>query len=118
MITMQPPTQARQAYEAAVRFRSQRDQEADVFRHATLALKAARDAGALARIRALADNRRLWITVGDVVRDSENALPEDTKAGIVSMALTVHRELDQESPDFDFLIGINENMTAALSGHP
>jgi flagellar biosynthesis regulator FlaF len=118
MITMQPPTQARQAYEAAARFRSQRDQEADVFRHATLALKAARGAGAIVRIKALADNRRLWMTVGDVVRDSENTLPEDTKAGIVSIALSVQRELDQESPDYDFLVGMNENMTAALSGHP
>jgi flagellar biosynthesis regulator FlaF len=118
MITMQPPTQARQAYEAAARFRSQRDQEADVFRHATSALKAARDAGAIARIRALADNRRLWITVSDLVRDSENALPEDTKAGLVSIAHSVHRELDQEAPDFDFLVGINENIVAGLSGHP
>jgi len=118
MIIMQPPTQARQAYESAARFRSQRDQEADVFRHATSALKAARGAGAIARIRALADNRRLWITVGDLVRDSENALPDNTKAGIVSIALSVHRELDQETPDFDFLVGINENMTAALSGRP
>ena len=112
MIVMQRSTQAFSAYQAASRFRSQREQEADVFRRATGALKAARNAGAITRIRALADNRRLWLTVNDLMRDP------DTKAGLVSIALSVHRELDQESPDFEFLIAINENMTAGLSGHP
>jgi len=115
---MQQPTQARQAYEAAARFRPLRDQEADVFRRATSALRAARDADPLTRIRALADDRRLWMAVSDLVRDPENALPDDTKAGIVSIALSVHRELDQESPDFDFLVGINETMIGGLSGQP
>jgi flagellar biosynthesis regulator FlaF len=115
---MQLPTHARRAYEAASRFRSQREQEADVFRRATSALKSARDAGAITRIRALADNRRLWMTVSDLMRDSSNALPEPTKAGIISLGLTVQREMDQETPDFGFLISINETMTAGLSGQP
>jgi len=115
---MQQSTRSLSAYQNASRFRSQREQEADVFRRATGALKTARNAGAITRIRALADNRRLWLTVNDLVRDPENSLPEGTKAGLVSIALSVHRELDQEAPDLDFLIAINENLAAGLSGQP
>lgn len=111
-------SQARNAYEAASRSRSPREQEADVFRRATAALKAARDAGAITRIRALADNRRLWMTVSDLMHDQGNALPEATKAGIISIGKSVHRELDQESPDFEFLISINETLAAGLAGKP
>lgn len=107
-----------QAYEAASRHRSQRDQEADVFRRATAALKAARSAGTIARIRALADNRRLWLTVHDLMHDPANTLPLQMRAQIVSIGLTVQREMDQDAPDFDFLIGINENFVAGLSGQP
>ncbi len=115
---MQHLTQARRAYEAASGYRSQREQEADVFRRATSALKAARDAGAIARIRALADNRRLWITVSDLVSDPANALPEATRAGIMSIGKSVHREMDQQAPDFEYLIAINESLTAGLMGKP
>jgi len=118
MVVMHRSTQALSAYQTASRFRSQREREADVFRRATGALKAARDSGAITRIRALADNRRLWLTINDLMRDPENTLPEGSKAGLVSIALSVHRELDQESPDFEFLIAINENLTAGLSGQP
>jgi flagellar biosynthesis regulator FlaF len=117
MITMQEATQARQAYETASRSRSQRDQEADVFRHVNAALRRAGSAGDLARIRALSDNRRLWLAMNNLMRDPENPLPDETKAGIASIALSVDRELDQESPDFEFLIAMNENIVAALCGH-
>ncbi len=110
--------QAAQAYETASRFRSQRDQEADVFRRATAALKAARGAGTITQIRALADNRRLWLTVTDLMRDPGNALPESMRAAIVSVGLSVQREMDQEAPDFEFLISINENFVAGLSARP
>lgn len=115
---MQNASHAIQAYKAASRFRSQRDQEADVFRQATTALKGAKGAGAIQKIRALADNRRLWMMVSDLLRDSTNALPDVLKAGILSVGLTVQREMDQDAPDFDFLIAINENLAAGLSGKP
>ena len=35
-----------------------------------------------------------------------NALPLQMRAQIVSIGLTVQREMDQEKPDFDFLINI------------
>ncbi len=67
-------------------------------------------------MQAIADNRRLWLTVADLMRDPLNALPEDLRASIVSVGMAVQREMEQESPDFDFLIGINENIAAGLSG--
>ena len=115
---MSNATQAIQAYKTASRYRSQRDQEADVFHRANGALKSARDAGPIQQIRALADNRRLWITVLDLMRDPANALPQPLRASIISVGLAVQRDMDGEMPDFDFLIGINENIAAGLSGQP
>jgi flagellar biosynthesis regulator FlaF len=115
---MQTNTQATRAYQAASVFRSQREQEADVFRRAIGALKASRDAGPVQKVRALADNRRLWMTVGDLMRDPGNALPATLRAAILSVGLAVEREMDRESPDFDFLIDVNEQLAAGLSGQP
>jgi flagellar protein FlaF len=109
---------ALQAYKTASRYRSQRDQEADVFRQAIAALKSAKNASPIQQIRALTDNRRLWTTVGDLLRDPGNALPEALRAGLLSVAKTVQREMDQEAPDFDFLISINEEIAAGLAGQP
>jgi flagellar protein FlaF len=111
-------THAIEAYRATAQRRSQREQEADVFRQATAGLKAARDGSVIRQVRALADNRRLWAMVGDLMRDPGNALPQPLRAAILSVGLTVHREMDQESPDFDFLIAINESITAGLAGQP
>ncbi|HTB44070.1 MAG TPA: flagellar biosynthesis regulator FlaF [Acetobacteraceae bacterium] len=108
--------QATRAYEAAATHRSQREQEADVFRRAIGALKAARNGNALQRVRALADNRRLWMTVHDLMRDPDNNLPSELRAAIVSVGITVQREMDLDTPNFDFLIAINENFAAGLSG--
>jgi flagellar biosynthesis regulator FlaF len=115
---MQNAKHAIQAYKTASRYRSQRDQEADVFRHATAALKDAKDAGAIQKVRALADNRRLWIMVSDLLRDPANALPEPLKASILAVGLAVQRDMDLETPYFNFLISINENITAGLAGQP
>ena len=108
--------QATRAYEAAGTHRTQREQEADVFRRATGALKTARDAEPLQRVRAIADNRRLWLAVTDLLRDPSNALPVELRAGIVSVGLAVQREMDRDSPDFEFLIAVNENIAAGLAG--
>lgn len=107
-----------QAYKTAARYRSQREREADVFGQATTALKGAKNAGPIQQIRALADNRRLWMMVSDLLRDPSNALPDPLKASILSVGLTVQREMDQEIPDFDFLISINDNIAAGLAGQP
>lgn len=112
---MQTTTKAARAYEAAAVHRSAREQEADVFRRTIGALKASRDAGPVQRVRALADNRRLWMAVGDMMRDPANALPLPLRASIISVGLAVEREMDRDTPDFDFLIEINENIAAGLT---
>jgi len=107
--------EATRAYEAAATHRSQREQEADVFRRVIGALKSARNGHALQRVRALADNRRLWMVVNDLMRDPENKLSPDLRASIISVGLTVQREMDRDQPDFGFLIAVNENFAAGLS---
>jgi flagellar protein FlaF len=108
--------QATQAYAAAATHRSPREQEADVFRRANGALMTARNADPLQRVRAIADNRRLWLTVSDLMRDPSNALPVELRASVVSVGIAVQREMDRDSPDFDFLIAVNENIAAGLAG--
>ncbi len=112
---MKTMTRATRAYEAASVQRTQRAQEADVFRRATGALRLARDGTPIARVRALADNRRLWTTVNDLMRDPLSTLPVALRAQIVSVGLALQREMDNEEPNFDYLITINENIAAGLS---
>jgi flagellar biosynthesis regulator FlaF len=81
-------------------------------------LKAARNADLLSKTRALADNRLLWVTVNDLMRDPRNGLPNQLRASIVSVGLAVQREMEREQPNFEFLITINENMAAGLSSAP
>jgi flagellar protein FlaF len=106
------------AYKAASQYRSQREQEADIFRQVNATLSAALGATPIQRVRALADNRQLWITVTGLMRDPANRLPESLKASLVSLGLAVQREMDCENPDFPWLISINELIAAGLSGNP
>jgi flagellar biosynthesis regulator FlaF len=108
--------QAAQAYRTAATHRSMREQQADVFRHVSGALRAALGSTAIARARALADNRRLWATVVGLVSDPTNPLPAGLRAAIISVGLAVQREMDRDSPNFEFLLATNENMAAGLSG--
>jgi flagellar protein FlaF len=113
---MPTPTRAARAYAASASHRSLREQEADVFRRVNAALRRARESDTpLSRVRALADNDRLWLTVIDVVRDPANALPAGLRAQIVSVGLAVQREMQQPAPNFDFLIEINDNIAAGLA---
>jgi len=109
---------AARAYATATVNKTTREQEADIFRLVIARLQAARHAAAIPRVRALADNRRLWMAVTDLVRDDRNPLPPDTRAGILSIGRCVQREMDSDEPNFDFLIAINKNMAEGLSGNP
>jgi flagellar biosynthesis activator protein FlaF len=109
---------AARAYAAASANRTTREQEADIFRLVIARLQGARQSGSIARVRALADNRRLWMAVTDLVRDDRNPLPRETRAGILSIGRCVQREIDSDEPNFDFLISINKNMAEGLSGNP
>jgi len=108
-------THAARAYESSSGMRNLRDQEADIFRRANAALRYSRSGNTLARVRALADNNRLWITVIDLVRDPANQLPEPLRASIVSVGMAVQREIKSSDPDIDFLLSVNDNMVAGLT---
>ena len=56
--------------------------------------------------------------VTDLMVDPGNALPDPLNASIISVSRSVQREMDQDTPDFDFLISINENIAAGLAGQP
>jgi flagellar biosynthesis regulator FlaF len=109
---------AARAYATAAVNRTAREQEADIFRLVIARLQAARNATPIVRVRALADNRRLWMTVTDLVRDDHNPLPAETRAGLLSIGGVVQREMDADEPNLDFLISINKNIADGLSGHP
>lgn len=111
-------TQAARAYRAASAHRGPREQEADVFRRVTGALRAAQQGTPMDQVKAIADNTRLWMMVGDLLRDPENALPAALRASIVSVGKALQREMQQPSPDLAFLIAVNEDITAGLSGRP
>jgi flagellar protein FlaF len=108
--------QASNAYAASASHRSLREQEAEVFRRTNAILCRARNKSGVARVRALSDNRLLWTTVMNVLLDPDNALPAELRAAIISVGLTVQREMSCDDPDFDFLLSINENLAAGLSG--
>ncbi len=104
------------AYGATAAGRSRGEHEADVFRRANGALRAARHGGRLDQVRALSDNRRLWSAVLTLVYDPASKLPASLRGAIASIGLAVQREVDRESPNFEFLIAVNENIAAGLAG--
>ena len=106
---------ATSAYRAAASHRSLRAQEADVFRRANAALKLARNGSTMDKARAIADNRRLWLTVHSLLIDPANALPDGLRASIISVGRAVRREMEKPAPDFEFLIEVNENIAAGLA---
>ena len=106
---------AHAAYAMSVSRRGPRAQEADLFRRITGALRASQSLGPIGKTRALADNRRLWIAVCDLMRDPSNQLPDALRARIVSIGKAVLRESDSARPDIAFLINVNEQIADALT---
>ena len=104
------------AYGAARAARDPREQEADVFRRVTGGLRAAGGQDGPARVRAVADNRRLWLAVESALADPSNQLPAPMRAGLVSLGRAVQREMDGPDPDIAFLIEVNEQVAAGLAG--
>ncbi len=113
-MTLNAQTAAR-AYASAATHRSLRDQDAEVFRRTNAALGHAGGASPYDRVRALSDNDRLWTAVIDLLQDSANPLPQPLRASIISVGLSVRREMQRETPDIGFLMAVNENIAAGLS---
>ena len=105
---------ASRAYQQSARHRGLRDQEADVFMRVNAGLRQGGDG--VARCKALADNDRLWIAVMDLMRSTANELPETIRGALLSVGHAVRREVAEAEPDLAFLIGINEQVAAGLSG--
>ena len=105
-------------YGATQRTRTLREQEADVFRRVNYGLKAALTSDPIDRARAISDNRRLWFAIEAALVNPDNQLPEITRVGIMRLGRSVQREMENLEPDINFLIDINEQMIAGLSGDP
>lgn len=104
-----PRAQAAAAYRQA---RTPRQAEAAVFAEANRRLRGA--ASPLERTRAVADTRRLWVMVLDLVSEPANALPPPLRAQLASLAHAMVRECDGDAPDLEFLIETNEQVGAGL----
>ena len=104
------------AYGAARAARDPREQEADIFRRVTGGLRAVQQNDGPAKVRAVADNRRLWLAVESALADPANQLPPAMRAGLISLGRAVQREMDQGEPDIAFLIEINEQVADGLAG--
>lgn len=103
------------AYGAARAARDPREQEADIFRRVTGGLRAVQqDHDGPARVRAVADNRRLWLAVESALSDPSNQLPPPMRAGLISLGRAVQREMDGGEPDIAFLIEVNEQVAQGL----
>lgn len=113
---MAPMNRAMRAYASASAQRSPREQEAELFRMVSARLRDARGADEMARVRALADNARLWMATTGLLQNPANQLPLETRAGIVSIGHAVGRAMAARNPDFDFLISVNDTMASGLSG--
>jgi flagellar biosynthesis regulator FlaF len=109
---------ATRRYGATQQTRSLRDQEADVFRRVNYGLKAAMNGDRIERARAVADNRRLWMAVEAAMMHPANQLPKALKVSILSLGRLIQRETDTQTPDIQFLINMNDQMIAGLSGDP
>lgn len=107
---------ASRAYATNAASRDPRAQEADVFRRANAALRQSKRGSDTARVRALADNDLLWGSVTAVLSDPENRLPAELRASMISIGRAVRRETQASAPDFDFLVQVNEDIVAGLTG--
>lgn len=102
--------------------RTPRDIEYDLFSRVTRQLGHAAatqklsDAG-----RAIAKNSEIWSELAAAVADDENALPDQLRAGIISLAMFSIRHGQQVlngKARIDALIDVNKSMMRGLRGSP
>ncbi|WP_198377604.1 flagellar biosynthesis regulator FlaF [Neoroseomonas rubea] len=105
------------AYGATRAARDPREQEADIIRRVTFGLREARERDDdIARVKAVADNRRLWLAMESALLHPSNQLPQQMRAGLISLGRMVQREMDGAEPDMAFLIEVNEQVAEGLAG--
>src|ERR1700722_11708968 len=110
--------------QAAQRAETPRDVENRLFAQVTRALM---DVQSVPRenigawIDVLHWNRRVWATLADDCAQAGNALPEATRAQVISLSLFVHRTTSQvmrRETAVDVLIDLNRPMMQGLSVRP
>jgi flagellar biosynthesis activator protein FlaF len=108
--------------QAAQRAETPRDVEYRLFAQVTRALldvKATPREDLRAWIDVLHWNRRIWAALADDCSSPTNALPEHTRAQVISLSLFVHRtssEVMRRETEIDVLIDLNRTMMQGLSG--
>ncbi|WP_158047639.1 flagellar biosynthesis regulator FlaF [Skermanella pratensis] len=108
------------AYKQAAMMKTDyRSQEANLFKRVTFGLiEGKANPDGIGLVRAASDNRLLWQTVVNLLRDDQNRLPAPLRAQIISIGQTVIREIDENATgklDVDFLIDINTQMIEGLA---
>ena len=101
--------QALRAYGAASTLRSQKEQDADVFRRMNFKLRSASvrpESETLPRVQA----------VVTLVRDPENPLPLPLRAQIASVGQAVLNNCNGTEPSLEFMISVNNAIAAGLAG--
>jgi flagellar protein FlaF len=113
-----------QAYQqAATRAESPRETEYRLFAQVTLALMEAakcEPTDIRGRIDALDWNRRVWSVLGSACADSENGLPENLRASIISLSIWVGKhtsEVIRRRDEIDPLIEVNRMIMQGLRGN-
>ena len=120
---MNAQNMAQMAYSsAATPIRTYRGTEAEIFSKTTTSLKQAAaqgPAGFGALAQAILNNRRLWTVLAADVADDENPLPDELRAGVLSLAEFTNQHsskvLSGES-SVDILIEINTALMRGLRG--
>ena len=108
--------------QAAQRAETPRDVEYRLFAQVTRALldvKSTPREDFSAWIDVLHWNRRIWAALADDCAQASNALPDETRAQVISLSLFVHRTTSQvmrSETDIDVLIDLNRTMMQGLSG--
>ena len=108
--------------QAAQRAETPRDVEYRLFAQVTRALldvKSTPREDFSAWIDVLHWNRRVWATLADDCAQPGNALPEATRAQIISLSLFVHRHTShvmRREGDIETLIELNRMIMQGLSG--
>ncbi|WP_114392760.1 flagellar biosynthesis regulator FlaF [Oleisolibacter albus] len=97
---------------------SPRQLERKVFQQVTAELEASsKQVDAIARIRAVDRNRRLWGVLVSDLADTENLMPETLKAGLISLGIWVDRYSGQvltENRSVAPLIDVNRAVIQGL----
>lgn len=112
-----------QAYQkASARAENPREMEYRLFGQVTRALMAAAESDVsdtATRIDALDWNRRLWSVLATDCADSDNSLPVELRAQIISLSIWVNKHSSavmRREEDFAPLIDVNRIMMQGLAG--